>query len=219
MRMLSRESFTALTPDMSDDQRRAIAVAGGAHALHDGYTDLIYIMLPLWQTEFGLSYAALGALRSVFVGAMASLQIPAGLAGESFGAAFGLGFGPALAGLGYCIAGASPGFPMLLGALVIAGLGSSTQHPIASALVARAFAGPRSLKALGTYNFLGDIGKMTVPAALSLLLLIMAWRPALAILGSVGIAMAVAIYLIAPRTARGGIVHLKAGATTPQDLK
>jgi MFS transporter, FSR family, fosmidomycin resistance protein len=213
MRMLSRESFTALTPDMSDDQRRAIAVAGGAHALHDGYTDLIYIMLPLWQTEFGLSYAALGALRSVFVGAMACLQIPAGFAAERFGAAFVLAFGTALAGVGYCIAGASAGFPMLLGALLIAGLGSSTQHPIASALVARAFAGPRSLKALGTYNFLGDIGKMTVPAALSLLLLIMPWRPALAGLGSIGIVMAVLIFVAAPRYARGAAAKHK----TPHD--
>ncbi|HEY1980454.1 MAG TPA: MFS transporter [Xanthobacteraceae bacterium] len=213
MRMLSRESFTALTPDMSDDQRRAIAVAGGAHALHDGYTDLIYIMLPLWQTEFGLSYAALGALRSVFVGAMACLQIPAGFAAERFGAAFVLAFGTALAGFGYCIAGASAGFPMLLGALLIAGLGSSTQHPIASALVARAFAGPRSLKALGTYNFLGDIGKMTVPAALSLLLLIMPWRPALAGLGSIGIVMAVLIFVAAPRYARGAAAKHK----TPHD--
>src|SRR3984957_15056002 len=213
MRMLSRESFTALTPDMSDDQRRAIAVAGGAHALHDGYTDFIYIMLPLWQTEFGLSYAALGALRSVVVGAMACLQIPAGFAAERFGAALVLALGTALAGVGYCIAGASAGFPMLLGALLISGLGASTQHPIASALVARAFAGPRSLKALGTYNFLGDIGKMTVPAALSLLLLFMAWRPALAILGSVGLLVAAVIFVAAPRYDREGVTASNVGET------
>jgi MFS transporter, FSR family, fosmidomycin resistance protein len=215
MGMLSRESFTALTPDMSDDQRRAITVAGGAHALHDGYTDLIYILLPLWQTEFGLSYAALGALRSVFVGAMACLQIPAGFAAERFGPALVLALGTALAGLGYCVAGASAGFPMLLGALLISGLGASTQHPIASALVARAFAGPRSLKALGTYNFLGDIGKMTVPAALSLLLLLMPWRPALAGLGSVGVVMAVLIFVAAPRYARGAAAKHKTPDDTP----
>src|ERR1700689_3803258 len=165
---------------MSGEKTRA------AHALHDGYTDLIYILLPLWQTEFGLTYAALGALRSVFVGAMASLQIPASLASERLGAAVVLALGTALAGLGYCFAGASTGFVMLLGALCISGIGSSTQHPIASALVARAFAGPRSLKALGTYNFAGDLGKMTVPAVLSLMLLTMPWRLALPILGSVG---------------------------------
>ena len=70
---------------------------------------------------------------------------------------------------------------------MIAGLGASTQHPLASALVARAFAGPRSLGALGTYNFAGDLGKMALPAAASLLVVVMPWRPSLAILGVLGL--------------------------------
>jgi FSR family fosmidomycin resistance protein-like MFS transporter len=213
MRRLHWEDITALAPQLSGEQRRAASIAGAAHALHDGYTDLIYILLPLWQVEFGLSYAALGALRSVFVGAMACLQIPAGLAAERFGAAVVLALGTALAGLGYCFAGASTGFVMLLVALFISGIGSSTQHPIASALVARAFAGPRSLKALGTYNFSGDIGKMTLPATLSLMLLVMAWRPALAILGSLGVAVALLIFVAAPRYER------TTAAKAPADMR
>src|SRR6202163_4404522 len=219
MRRLNWGDFTALAPEMSGAQRRAVSIAGATHALHDGYTDLIYIMLPLWQAEFGLTYAALGALRSVFVGAMASLQIPSGLLSERFGAAAVLALGTALAGLGYCFAGASTGFAMLLGALLISGIGASTQHPIASALVARAFAGPRSLKALGTYNFSGDIGKMTVPATLSLLLLLMAWRPALAILGCVGIVMAVVILRVTPRFDHRAAAKPEPGAETAQELK
>jgi len=166
MRRLHWQDFAALKPRLSGDQQRAAAVAGAAHALHDGYTDLVYILLPLWQTEFGLTYAALGVLRSVLVGAMACLQIPAAFASERFGAAMVLALGTAVAGFGYCLAGASTGFAMLLGALLIAGIGASSQHPIASALVARAFAGPNSLKTLGTYNFSGDLGKMTVTAKL-----------------------------------------------------
>jgi hypothetical protein len=55
-----------------------------AHALHDGYTDMIYVLLPLWQTEFGLGYGALAVLRGLYAGAMAGLQLPAGwLAGAS----------------------------------------------------------------------------------------------------------------------------------------
>jgi MFS transporter, FSR family, fosmidomycin resistance protein len=203
MRRLHWDDFAALAAKISREQRRAASIAAGAHALHDGYTDLIYIMLPLWQAEFGLTYAALGALRGVFVGAMASLQIPAGLLSERLGAAAVLALGTALAGLGYCLAGVSTGFAMLLGALLIGGVGASTQHPIASALVARAFAGPRSLKALGTYNFFGDIGKMTLPATLSLMLLAMPWRPALAGLGSIGVAMAIVIVHFTPRYDRG----------------
>ncbi len=207
MRRLHWEDFTALAPQMSGEERRAVSVAGVAHALHDGYTDLVYIMLPLWQAEFGLTYAALGLLRSVLVGAMACLQIPAGIASERFGAAAVLALGTALAGLGFCFAGMSTGFVTLLGALFISGVGSSTQHPIASALVARAFAGPRSLKALGTYNFTGDLGKMTLPATLSLMLLVMAWRPALAILGGIGIAVAGVIYIATPRYQHGVAAH------------
>jgi MFS family permease len=199
MPRLSLEKFASLAPRISSEQRRAASVAGVAHALHDGYTDLIYIMLPLWQAEFGLTYAALGLLRSTFVGAMASLQIPAGNLSERFGAALVLALGTALAGIGYCLAGLSTAFAMLLGALLLGGIGSSTQHPVASALVARAFTGASSLKAIGAYNFAGDLGKMTVPAVLSLMLLATPWRPALFILGSVGIALAAVILFATPR--------------------
>ncbi len=209
MPRLSWENFTALAPRISSEQRRAASVAGVAHALHDGYTDLIYIMLPLWQAEFGLTYAALGVLRSMFVGAMACLQIPAGLMSERFGAPLILALGTALAGAGYCFAGLSTGFAMLLCALLVSGVGASAQHPIASALVARAFAGPQSLKALGAYNFSGDLGKMTVPATLSLMLLVMAWRPALVILGCVGVALAAVILFAAPRYESAEAVRLR----------
>ncbi len=185
------------------DERRAAGVACGAHALHDGYTDLIIVMLPVWQAEFGLGYAELGLLRGVFAGTMAAFQIPSGLLAERLGVPAVLALGTALAGLGYCIAGASAGFALLLIALMIGGLGASTQHPLASTLMARAFAGPRSMKALGTYNFAGDIGKMTVPAIVALLMIVMAWRPTLALVGAFGLVAAVAVYLVAPRYAAG----------------
>ena len=170
-----------------------MGVACGAHALHDGYTDLIYVMLPIWQAEFGLSYAAIGLLRGVFAGTMAGFQIPAGLLSERLGTPLVLAAGTALAGLGYCLAPFVGSYPALIAILLIAGLGASTQHPLASALVARAFAGTRSLAALGTYNFAGDLGKMALPAAASLLVVMMPWRPTLALLGAIGLVAALAI--------------------------
>ena len=119
MPRLSLENFAALTRQFSPEERRAAGIASVTHALHDGFTDLIYIMLPLWQAEFGLDYAALGLLRGVFVGAMASLQIPSGLLSEKLGAALVLALGTALAGFGYCLAGVSSGFTMLLIALFV----------------------------------------------------------------------------------------------------
>ncbi len=44
-------------------RRRVLGLTCGAHALHDGYTDALYVLLPFWQAEFGLSFAAVGLLR------------------------------------------------------------------------------------------------------------------------------------------------------------
>jgi MFS family permease len=90
---------------------------------------------------------------------------------------------------------------MLVAALFVGGLGASTQHPLGSSLIAHAFAGPRSLKALGTYNFAGDIGKMTLPAAASLLFIVLPWRHALMLLGGFGMVAAAAVFVAMPRFA------------------
>src|SRR6516225_2621454 len=182
------------------DERRVAAVACGAHALHDGFTDLIYVLLPIWQKEFGLGYGELGLLRAVFSGTMAGFQIPAGLLAERLGTALVLALGTALSGIGYCVAGASAGLGVLMLALFSAGLGSSTQHPLASSLIAHAFSGARSMKAIGTYNFAGDVGKMTVPAIASLLLVVLPWRPVMALFGILGIVAGALIYVLTPRS-------------------
>src|SRR5438132_10655938 len=177
-------------------ERRTMGVACGAHVLHDGYTDLLYVLLPLWQAEFGLGYAEVGLLRALYAGSMAGFQIPMGALADRLGGPLLLALGTALAGIGYLIAGASAGFVMLMVALVIGGLGSSTQHPIAANLVAHAFAGRRSRTALAGYNFAGDLGKMAVPAATAWLVATMPWRSATSVLGIVGILAASAVLLL-----------------------
>ena len=181
------------------EERRALGVACGAHVLHDGYTDLVYLMLPIWQAEFGLGYAALGLMRTVFSGTLAGFQIPSNFLAERFGAPIVLALGTALAGFGYCLAGLSQGVMLLVAALFVGGLGASTQHPIGSSLVTHIFAGTRSLKAFGTYNFSGDIGKMTLPAAASLFFVVLPWREAVAMLGGIGLLAGIAIFVLMPR--------------------
>jgi MFS transporter, FSR family, fosmidomycin resistance protein len=180
--------------------RRTLAVAGFAHALHDGYTDLIYILLPVWQAEFGLGYSVLGIVRGLYTGAMAGLQIPASRLSERFGGSIILAIGTALAGGGYALAGFSGGLLGLCIALALSGAGSSTQHPIASAAVSHAY-GDAARGPLGIYNFSGDLGKATVPAATSVLLLFMPWRNALYVLAVLGIVVALAIALLMPSPA------------------
>jgi MFS transporter, FSR family, fosmidomycin resistance protein len=196
---MSAATESAPTRETRHEERRAMGVACGAHALHDGYTDLVIVMLPIWQAEFGLSYAAVGALRGVLAGTMATFQIPSGFLSERLGTPLVLAGGTALAGLAYCLALFAGSFPALIAVLFLVGLGASTQHPLGSSLVAHAFSGSRSLKALGTYNFAGDLGKMAIPAAGALLVTMLPWRTTLALIGVLGLVVAVAVLLLTPR--------------------
>jgi MFS family permease len=183
------------------EARRTLILAGTAHALHDGYSDLIYVLLPIWQVEFGLAYATLAVLRACYSSAMAILQLPSGRLAERIDGRIVLALGTALAAGGYALAGCTGGLIGLCAALAISGAGSSTQHPIASAAVSRAY-GASSRGPLGTYNFSGDLGKAAIPALASLLLTLMPWRSLLLTLAALGIAVAGAVLLLMPPVAQ-----------------
>src|ERR1700756_3429956 len=179
---------------------RVLWVACGAHALHDGLTDTLYLLLPLWQVQFALSYAAIGLLRALYTGVMAGFQVPAAKLAHRMGGARMLAAGTAVAAVAYLLLGASSSVALLAVALVLGGIGSSTQHPIASSLVAAAYQGPRSRGALGTYNFAGDLGKMALPAITAGLIAVMSWRLAAGAVGIVALLGGGAI-LLAPWSA------------------
>jgi FSR family fosmidomycin resistance protein-like MFS transporter len=180
--------------------RRVLSVACTAHALHDGYTDLIYVLLPIWQAEFSLSFAALGVLRMLWAGSLAGLQVPATAVAKRLGAPLVLASGTALCAGAYIAIGLTgAGFVVLAMALLVGGAGSATQHPLASALVARAYDGHGARSALGAYNFAGDLGKMALPAATAWLLAVMSWRHALGVIGLLGLLTASGILLLLPR--------------------
>jgi MFS family permease len=178
---------------------RVLWVACATHALHDGFTDMLYLLLPIWQAEFTLGYAAIGILRALYAGAMAGLQVPAANLVQRVGGAGMLAAGTAVAAVAYLFLGASSSVAMLAAALILGGIGSSTQHPIASNLVATAYEGPRSRGALGTYNFAGDLGKMALPSITACLIAVMSWRSAASMVGMIGLAGAVAIGLLLRR--------------------
>jgi MFS family permease len=191
---------------ISRDKRPAY-VAYAAHALHDGFTDLMYVLLPLFQAEFALAYAQTGILRSIYAGAMALFQVPSGQLAARFGNRGVLAAGTVLAAAGFLLAGMGNGFVTLIIALAVLGLGLSTQHPISADLVAETYQGAASRKALGTYNFAGDIGKMIFPAIVALLLLVLSWRGVALGIGCFGLIAAIAIFVALAPNRRGTADH------------
>ncbi len=64
--------------------RATLATCGAGHFLHDGYHDLLLVLLPIWQLGFGLSLTQVGLLMTCYTGAMAGFQIPAGCIGHDY---------------------------------------------------------------------------------------------------------------------------------------
>jgi MFS family permease len=178
----------SVSANTSASPRKTLTVCGSAHALHDGFTDLLNVLYPLLQAQFGLSYAAIGALKMVYSGAMASGQIPSGWLAGRIGGVTVLASGTALVAVGYGLAGLTGSLYGVIAGLLLAGLGGATQHPIASTLVAGAFPGLRSRTALGTYNFTGDLGKVALPAVFALVATALGWRQALMVIAAIAVA-------------------------------
>ena len=179
-------------------QRRNLASACVAHLLHDGYTDQLYALLPVWQPEFGLSYAGLGIVRALYYGTMGGMQVPADRLAARLSPRTALALATFVAACGYMVMALPLGFPGLCAGLIIAGFGSSVQHPRASLLVTNTY-GKAARGPLGIYNFSGDLGKASFPAIVALLLPVMAWRPVVGLMSLVGMAVAAALLFLVPR--------------------
>ena len=195
---------------MKSRPRTVLFAASTIHFLHDGFSETLYVFLPLWASEFGLSFSQVGLIRTAYTGGMSAFQIPAGFLAERFGERRILALGTAVTALGFIAAGWAGGFISLLALLLAAGLGSGVQHPLSSSIVSKAYEDGHRRTALGTYNFSGDLGKAGVAAAIGVLAGVVGWRAAGATYGVLGVAAALAIVPMLSR--------LGAGAAEPRDL-
>lgn len=182
-----------------DKPARSLIAACLAHLLHDGYTDGLFAFLPVWQTQFGLSYAWLAITRALYYATMGSLQLPGNMLVEGLSPRAALVLSTLIAAAGFALMAAPLGFAGLCAGLVVAGIGSSIQHPRGSLLVTESYA-PSSRRMLGIYNFSGDVGKAMLPAIVALLLPILSWRPVAGLMAALGVAVALGLHALAPRS-------------------
>jgi hypothetical protein len=116
-----RASFESTCPSIQSDitdtspvnntRRRALLAACVAHVLHDGYTDQLYALLPVWQSEFGLSYAGLAVVRALYYGTMGGLQVPGDRLIARLSPRMALTLATLVAAAGYLVMALPYGFP------------------------------------------------------------------------------------------------------------
>ena len=179
--------------------RTTLGTCAGVHFVHDGLSDALYLLMPLWQAEFALTLTQVGVIKSLYSGAMALFQVPAGLLAERWGERVLLAMGTVLTGLAYMILGLVEGHIALLLTLLAAGAGSAVQHPLSSSVVSKAYAPNVRRAALGIYNFSGDLGKVAIPLSVSFLIAGAGWRAGTASAGALGVAAGIGAFFVLRR--------------------
>ena len=183
--------------------RAILLVACATHFLHDAFSDLLYVFLPLWAAEFGLSFVQVGVIRTAYSGGMALFQVPAGFLAERLGERRILAAGTAVTALGFVAVSGVGSFLPLLVVLLLAGLGSGVQHPLSSSVVSKAYESGLRRAALGTYNFAGDLGKIAGSVLAAGAAVLVGWRVAGAGVGALGLMGALLLLLALARLEAG----------------
>ena len=168
-----------------------------AHFTHDGFSDTLYIFFPLWQAQFGLTFAEVGFFKTLFSGSLAIFQVPIGYLASRIGEIRLLLIGTTLTCLAIGLFGWATS-PLILGLLlVIGGLGESVQHPLSSSIISNAYSEVKDRrKALSTFNVAGDIGKMAFPGIAAFLIVQSDWQTASKVLSVLGLVITVVIFTI-----------------------
>ena len=172
--------------------RRTLLFGSTMHVWSDLFFALLVPLLPIMKEDMGLSFTQVGLLRSVFSGASAILQVPAGLLAESAGEFWMLILGNLWVSAGLVAMALSQVFVILVITSGIGGLGGGTQHPLASSMVSRAYDDSGRATAVGTVNFAGDLGKMLAPLVAGLFAVRFGWRETFFVVGISGLVFMIA---------------------------
>jgi FSR family fosmidomycin resistance protein-like MFS transporter len=170
------------------------------HFLDDGFADSIYLLLPFIAAELHLSFSEVGVLKGVFSGAMGLFQIPMSLLGEKIGELWVIAGGTFGLTGGFLFLSAATTFPGIFSALIFAKGTGAGQHGLSSSVLSRIFEQSGRRAAMGTFNFAGDVGKVTLPFILAVLINLLGWRPAVFALSLGGISSGIILWTLARKT-------------------
>ena len=180
----------------SPQGRRTLWFGSVMHIWSDLHFALMFPLLPLIESDMGLSFTQVGILRATYSGASAVLQIPAGFLAENMGEFWLLLAGNVWVSVGLVGMALAPAFVLLVALSFVGGLGGGFQHPLASSMVSRAYDDRGRSTAVGTVNFAGDLGKMIAPPIVAAAIAVsMGWRQLLWVVGLVSLAFMAATAL------------------------
>ena len=172
-----------------------IGLVGLAHMVSHFSQLLLPPLFPWLKDEFGVSYAQLGFVLTVFFVVSCAVQALSGFLVDRFGPRPVLYAGLAClaaAGFGYSV---STSYWMLTAFAALAGVGNGVFHPVDYTLLNHKVSSPRLGHAYSAHGITGTLGWAMAPALMTAVTLAHSWRAALAVAG--GVALVVLALLLA----------------------
>ena len=166
---------------------KVIGLIGSAHCLSHFFQLALPPLFPLLKAEFGVSYATLGALVSVFYVASGICQFGAGFAVDRYGARPVLLSGMGLLAGGALAASFAPGVLWLFPITLLMGIGNGVFHPADFAVLNANVAIRRLGHAYSTHGIGGSLGYAIAPVVSYGLGSAFGWRQALLAMGAIGL--------------------------------
>ncbi|MBT9485963.1 MAG: MFS transporter [Rubrivivax sp.] len=156
-----------------------IGLVGVAHSISHFSQLLLAPLFPWLKDVFGVSYAELGFLLTVFFVVSCIVQAAAGFWVDKFGPRPVLFIGLALIGTAALGFAASTSYAMLAAFSVLAGIGNGVFHPVDYTLLNKKIAKARLGHAYSVHGISGSLGWALAPAMLVPLTMAYSWRVAL----------------------------------------
>ena len=147
-----------------------MAALSSGHLATDLAQGSLPALLPFLKTEFDLSYTMASALVLAATISSSLIQPAFGLWSDARGALWLLPAGVALAGVGMAAAAAAPSYPLILLAVLAAGIGVAAYHPEGSKFASYA-SGSRRASGMSFFSVGGNIGFALGPVYASALIL------------------------------------------------
>ena len=173
MTSVANETAVALRRDAS-----IMGLVGLAHASSHFSHLLLPVMFPVFIQEFGWSYSELGLMTTMFFVVSGIGQAMAGFVVDRFGARPVMWASMAMFVLACLFAASATGYPGMLVAALLAGLGNCAFHPMDFTILNQRVSTPRLGYAFSVHGLTGNLGWAAAPAFLMGITALAGWRSA-----------------------------------------
>jgi MFS family permease len=171
-----------------------IGLVSVAHGTSHFYHLILAPLFPWLKIEFGLSYAELGFLMTMFFIVSTIMQAAAGFWVDHSGPLKVLFFGVAMLAISAIVLSFSSGYWSLLFGACLAGLGNGVFHPADYTLINRRVSPERVAHAYSMHGVSGALGWAASPAVLVAVTTFAGWRQALLVASAIAFVMLAVLY-------------------------